>query len=221
MPDLHFIPFGGGGDASMTLEMTNLLVKTLSKIMVGPSAYFMPVGGHTPVGCLGYVDAALELHEQIEAMDWDAEKVTLVTAVGTGGTLAGLMAGLRLINSPLNLLGIDIGKLWKAFPSSLAHLATEICAILGATETFLAEDVPMIEATYAGPGYSILTDETKDAIRTLAQTEGILLDPVYTGKAFAGMLDLIGNGRFAPDHKIIFLHTGGTPGLWAYSAELA
>ena len=213
---LHFIPFGGGGDASLTLEDTNRLVKILSTLMVGPRVYFMPVGGHTAVGCLGYVEAAMELHEQIAAVDWDLEKVTLVTAVGTGGTLAGLMAGIRLLDSPMQVLGIDIGKLWKAFPASLANLATDICAILGETQTFAPEDVPMIEAIYAGPGYSILTAETKDAIRTLAQTEGIVLDPVYTGKAFAGLLDLLGNGRFQPGQKIIFLHTGGFPGLWAY-----
>jgi D-cysteine desulfhydrase len=213
---LHFIPFGGGGDASLTLEQTNRLVKLLSMLVVGPGAYFMPVGGHTVTGCLGYVVAAAELAAQVAALGLAAEKVVIVTAVGTGGTLAGLMAGLQLIGSPMQLLGIDIGKLWKAFPASIARLAGDLCAVLGEDHTFEPTAVPLIAETYAGPGYSVLTKETAVAIHTLAQSEGILLDPIYTGKAFAGLLDLIANGKFSPDSHLIFLHTGGLPGLWAY-----
>ncbi|MCP4363285.1 MAG: D-cysteine desulfhydrase family protein [Chloroflexi bacterium] len=214
---LHFIPFGGGGDASLTLAQTNRLVKLLSTLLVGPRAYFMPVGGHSVTGCLGYVAAALELHEQVTELGLDVEKVRVVTAVGTGGTLAGLMAGLRLINSPMRLLGLDIGKLWKAFPTAVAKLAAELCAVLGEPMQFNPEDVPMIEHVYAGPGYSVLTEATAEAIKILAQSEGILLDPVYTGKAFAGLLDLIQQGTFAADEQLVFLHTGGFPGLWAYT----
>ncbi|NJN55571.1 MAG: pyridoxal-phosphate dependent enzyme, partial [Anaerolineae bacterium] len=146
--------------------------------------------GHTVTGCLGYVVAALELAEQVAALGLAAEKVVLVTAVGTGGTLAGLMAGLHLISSPMQLLGIDIGKLWKAFPASIARLAGDLCAVLGEPHEFHPTHVPMIAETYAGPGYSVMTEDTAVAIRTLAESEGILLDPVYTGKAFAGLLDL-------------------------------
>lgn len=217
---LHFIPFGGGGDASLTLEQSNRLVKWLSTFMVGPGAYFMPVGGHTVTGCLGYVAAAAELAAQVAALGLVAAKVVIITAVGTGGTLAGLMAGLRLIGSPIQLLGIDIGKLWKAFPVSIARLAGDLCAVLGERHIFQPTAVPLIAETYAGPGYSVLTEETAVAIHTLAQTEGILLDPVYTGKAFAGMLDLIAKGHFSADTQLIFLHTGGLPGLWAYAEEL-
>ncbi|MBX3060803.1 MAG: pyridoxal-phosphate dependent enzyme [Anaerolineae bacterium] len=216
---LHFIPFGGGSGASLTLEQTNRLVRWLSWALVGRS-YFMPVGGHTVTGCLGYVVAALELAAQVAALGLAADKVVVVTAVGTGGTLAGLMAGLQLIGSPIQLLGIDIGKLWKAFPASIARLAGDLCAVLGESHTFHPANVPMIAETYAGPGYSVLTEGTAVAIRTLAQAEGIILDPVYTGKAFAGLLDLIGNGRFSPNTHLIFLHTGGLPGLWAYGEQV-
>lgn len=215
---LHFIPFGSGGGASMTLGVTNRLVRWITAVLVGPGAYFIPVGGHNVVGCLGYVEAARELHEQVMARG--LEKVTMVTAVGSGGTLAGLMAGLKLLNSSVNLLGIDVGKLWKTFPASIARLAGELCAALGQRHTFTAADVPIIERQYVGPGYAAFTDEVAVAMRTLAANEGIILDPVYTGKAFAGLLDLVGNGRFAADENIIFLHTGGLPGLWAFAHHL-
>lgn len=217
---LHFIPFGGGGDASMTLETINRLVRLVSAVLVGPRAYFIPVGGHTVIGCLGYVAAALELHEQVTALGLDPAAVTLVTATGTGVTLVGLMLGLSLLNSPIKLLGIDIGKLWRAFPTSLARLATDLCRALGQPGVFRPGDVPLIEGRYAGPGYGLLTAEAATAIHTLAQREGILLDPVYTGKAFAGLLDLVTNGRFAPHETVIFLHTGGLPALWTFADQM-
>ena len=217
---LHFIPFGGGGEASMSLEATNRLVRLVSTLLVGPRAYFMPVGGHTVIGCLGYVEAAWEIQEQVTNLCLPLEKVTVITAVGTGGTLAGLMAGLHLINSPIRLLGLDIGKLWKAFPQTLANLSSELCAVLGKSVHFSPTEVPMIEAIYAGAGYSILNEETVTAVRTLAQYEGVILDPVYTGKAFAGLLDLIKQGQFQADEHVIFLHTGGFPGNWAYADQL-
>lgn len=216
---LHFIPFGGGGDASMTLEMTNRLVRLVAAVLVGPRAYFMPVGGHSVVGCLGYVEAARELHEQILTLG--LEEVTVVTAVGSGGTLAGLMAGLTLLDSPIQLLGIDVGKLWRAFPASIARLAGELCTALGQPHSFQAEDVPIIEGRYVGPHYAAFTAEAANAIRRLAGSEGIVLDPVYTGKALAGLLDLVGNGRYSTSETLIFLHTGGLPGLWAFGEQLS
>jgi D-cysteine desulfhydrase family pyridoxal phosphate-dependent enzyme len=217
---LHFIPLATGGDASMTIERTNRLVHLRSVFLVGPRAYFMPVGGHTVVGCLGYVAAAIELHEGLAALGLPLERTTIVAAAGTGGTLAGLLAGLTLLESPLKLLGIDVGKLWKAFPDSLASLAAEICAALGEECPFSPAGVPLIEKRYAGPGYAVLTPAVSAAIARVAQAEGILLDPVYSGKAFAGLLDLVAAGYFGRDEHVVFLHTGGAPGLWAYTAGL-
>ncbi len=212
---MHFIPFGGGSSGGMTLEQTNRLVRLVSAVLVGPRVYFMPVGGHTVTGCLGYVVAAAELQEQV--MRLGLEQVTVITAVGTGGTLAGLMAGFHLLNAPIKLLGIDVGKLWKTFPASIARLASDLCAVLGQPHTFQPADVPMIEHTYVGPGYGVLTDETTAVIHQLARCEGILLDPVYSGKAFVGMVQEGKNGRLAAADTLIFLHTGGIPGLWAYN----
>jgi len=217
---LHFIPFGGGGDASMSLETTIRLVRLVSWLLVGPGAYFMPVGGHTAVGCLGYVAAAAEMQAQVDQLGLNPEKVTVLLPVGTGVTLAGLWAGFHLLGSPIRVLGIDVGKLWRTFPASIARLATEVCGLLGQPHTFAPTEVPMIEKTYVGAGYAKLRAEAVAAIKLLAQIEGVILDPVYSGKAFAGLLDLVGNGRFTSDTQLIFLHTGGLPGLWPSATAL-
>jgi L-cysteate sulfo-lyase len=217
---MHFIPLGGGGDATMTIETTIRLVRLASTLIAGPGAYFMPAGGHTATGCLGYVEAACELHDQIGMMGLQPEKVTVVTAAGTGGTLAGLLAGLTLLESPIELLAIDVGKLWKAFPRSLARLTEEICRALGANKAFRPDQVPIIEGEYIGSGYGRYSAGAGRAMRAMAENEGIILDPVYTGKAFAGLLDLVAKGRFGRDEQVIFLHTGGSAGVWAYESEL-
>ena len=212
---MHFIPFGGGG--GMTLEATNRLVHLVASFWIGRH-YFIPVGGHTWLGCLGYVRAALEIHEQATRIG--IENAHLVMAAGTGGTLAGILAGLCLIDSPLQPLGIDVGKLWKGFPASLARLTTEICHRLEENRTFEANDIPLLENMYAVPKYGEPSQAGLKAIQKLASLEGVLLDPVYTGKAFAGLLDLIGQGKLGRDEPVIFLHTGGLPALFAFGDRI-
>lgn len=212
---MHFLPLGAGGDGGMTLETTNRLVRLLALLRLGRH-YFIPVGGYSWRGCLGYVRAAVEIDSQARALG--IEKAHLVLAAGTGGTLAGLLAGLTLLGSPLRLLALDIGVLWKEFPASLARMTGEICTRLGETRRFAPSEVPVLEKTYAFPRYGVPSDACREAIRRLARTEGILLDPVYTGKAFAGMLDLIEKGRLGSDEPIIFLHTGGVPALFAFES---
>ncbi len=207
---MHFIPMGGGG--GMTLEATIRLVRWVAWARVGRH-YFIPVGGHNTLGCLGYVRAALEIDRQARSLG--IENAWLVVASGSGGTLAGLMAGLALIHSPIHPIGIDVGRLWKAFPASIARLAGELCARLGSPHPFQAEEVPLIEGRYVGPKYAVPTAECQDAIRCLARAEGIVLDPVYTGKAFAGLLDLVRRKALGEEEPVIFLHTGGAPALFA------
>jgi 1-aminocyclopropane-1-carboxylate deaminase/D-cysteine desulfhydrase-like pyridoxal-dependent ACC family enzyme len=173
------------------------------------------VGGYSWRGCLGYVRSALEIDSQARTLG--IENAHLVLAAGTGGTLAGLHAGLTLMNSPLHLLGIDIGVLWKDFPASLARMAGEICKQLGEERSFAPSDIPLLERIYAAPRYGVPSNACRGAIQGLARTEGILLDPIYTGKAFAGMLDLIKKGQLGSNEPIIFLHTGGLPALFAFA----
>lgn len=211
---MHFIPFGSGGSASMTLERTIRLVRLIASARIGRH-YFIPVGGHSTVGCLGYVRTALEIDQQARVLG--IEDAWLVTAAGSGGTLAGLMAGLHLLRSSLRLTGIDVGKLWKGFPASIAALASALCRCLGEKHSFSAQDVPLIEGTYVGERYGAPTPSCVQAMDLLARKEGIILDPVYTAKAVDGLLDLIRrqDPRLGTAEPVIFLHTGGFPALFA------
>jgi len=211
---MHFIPLGSGGNG-MTIETTIRLVKLVSWLMVGHN-YFIPVGGHNWLGCLGYVRAALEIDQQ--ACQLGIDNAHLILAAGSGGTLSGLIAGLALCDSKLRLLGIDVGKLWKAFPVSIASLAEDICARLDNPLQFTARQVPLIESIYVGDKYGDPSADGLSAIQKLARLEGILLDPVYTAKAFAGMLSEMEKGRFGKSDPVIFLHTGGLPALFAFDA---
>lgn len=214
---MHFVPFGGGGSGGMTLEAAIRLVRCLAWARLGPH-YFIPVGGHNRLGCLGYARAALEIGAQARAQGIGA--AWLVTAAGTGGTLAGLLAGFTLGEAPIRPLGIDVGKLWKGFPASIARLAGEICALLGEPRQFRPEQAPLVEGRYVGKCYGEPTGECLEALRCLARLEGLILDPVYTGKAFAGLLDLIKLGKLGQDEPVIFLHTGGLPALFAFEGEI-
>jgi L-cysteate sulfo-lyase len=216
---LHFVPFGGGS-GGMTLETASRLAHLAAWALVGPH-YFIPVGGHTWRGGLGYVRAALELNAQ--ARERGIEHGRVVLAAGSGGTLAGLLAGLVLLDSPLRPLGIDVGRLWRGFPRSIARLADAMLAHLGlppgiwssSGSRITEAQTPLIEGTYVGQGYAVPSAAGNAAIRLLAECEGIVLDPVYTGKALAGLLDLHARGVFRPDEPLIFLHTGGLPALFA------
>jgi 1-aminocyclopropane-1-carboxylate deaminase/D-cysteine desulfhydrase-like pyridoxal-dependent ACC family enzyme len=110
--------------------------------------------------------------------------------------------------------------LWKGFPISIARLSTELCARLERPRAITPEQVPLIERTYVGPRYAVPTEQGIAAIRRLAQSEGILLDPVYTGKAFAGLLDLVERQQLGHGEPIIFLHTGGLPALFAMDENM-
>jgi 1-aminocyclopropane-1-carboxylate deaminase/D-cysteine desulfhydrase-like pyridoxal-dependent ACC family enzyme len=122
-----------------------------------------------------------------------------------------------LCESKLETVAVDIGRLWKNFRTSIAELATKTCAALGSGLRFTANDVPMIEERFVGAGYAAMTAGGIEAVRTLARHEGIFLDPVYTGKAFAGLLELERGGELGADEPLIFLHTGGAPALFAHA----
>ncbi|HSD65641.1 MAG TPA: pyridoxal-phosphate dependent enzyme [Vicinamibacteria bacterium] len=207
---MHFFPLSPRRSRAHSLETTIRLARLLARLRVGRH-YFIPVGGHTPVGALGYVRAAVEVDEQARGLGvGDAH---LVVAAGSGGTLAGLLAGLHLIGSRLRPLGIDVGRLWKDFPASVARLASETCACLGEPDVFESPAVPLVEGTYVGEAYGRPSEAGNAALERLARREGILLDPVYTAKAFAGLLGEA--ARFGRHDPVIFLHTGGVPALFA------
>lgn len=218
---MHFIPVGQSDEATMTVAQAVRLARWVARLTPatwGRRMYFIPAGGHSALGCLGYVLAAAELEAQLR--ERGVERATIVTAAGTGGTLAGLMAGLHLLRSRHEVLALDVGKLWRAFPASIAALASEVCALLGHPRAFDVEEVPVIERTYVGEAYARPTPEALSALRLVARTEGLLLDPVYTSKAMAGLIDLVRQGRWGRGAHVVFWHTGGTPALWAFAPQL-
>ncbi len=174
----------------------------------GERPYLIPYGGSSPTGAAAYAYALEELLQQGVQPDF------IVFASSSGGTQAGLVAGARLLGFEGRILGISVDEPAEVLRPRVAQLAEQVCALLGAPQRIAAEEV-WVEDTYAKPGYGVLTEREIAAIRTFARVEGLLLDPVYTGRAAAGLLDLAQQGIFPPGSTVVFWHTGGTPGLFA------
>jgi D-cysteine desulfhydrase len=179
----------------------------------GRKGYVIPGGGSNPIGALGYVSCAQEILAQ--AFEKGIQFDHLVTASGSGGTHAGILVGMRATASSIPVTGISVRRPVSEQEGLIGGLAADTREFLGLPSE-LAEGELKIFDDYVGPGYSIPTEEMAEAVRIFARTEGILLDPVYTGKAAAGLLDLIHKGHFKRGEKVLFLHTGGSPGLYAY-----
>jgi len=184
----------------------------------GRRPYLVPYGGSTPVGACGYVAAMEELLDQAtrEGISFDR----IVFPSSSGGTQAGLAVAARALSYKGEVLGISVDLTARDLQEKLAPLATATAELLELPASFAPEDF-LVEDAYTGAGYAVLGDLEREAIRTAAETEGLLLDPVYTGRAFGGLLDLIRQGAFDPGERLLFWHTGGIPALFAYSEALA
>ncbi len=181
----------------------------------GKIPYVIPSGGSNATGALGYVACAMELEEQAEAR---GEKFDfLIHATGSGGTQAGLIAGFHVLDSQTRVLGIEITAEPAEIAAKVRAIARDTVKQL-AHATALPKDATQIIEGYAGSAYGMPTEQMREAVRLAARLEGLILDPVYTGKAMAGLIDLVRQGRFAADQTIVFLHTGGMPGLFAYTS---
>ena len=209
---LHFIPPGPIASKPCTFEEIDAYARKEASERVGDH-YHVPLGGSNGLGSLGYVRAALEIEEQAKIAG--VADAWVVVATGSGGTLAGLVAGLQLIGSSLRLIGIDVASIWTNYPELVARIANDALELIGLPASVEPADVSLIERTYVGRGYAVPTSDGMAAIRRLAQAEGYLLDPTYTGKAFAGLLGLHASGHFGNEEPVIFWHTGGLPGLFA------
>jgi D-cysteine desulfhydrase family pyridoxal phosphate-dependent enzyme len=170
------------------------------------------------VGTVGWVNAAEELIQQLADSDIKADYVIL--ANGGGGTQAGLILGSKYLKADYKVVGISVLNKKEQAESATTAQANATAEYLGLNTLIDRGDVEVYDE-YIGEGYGIPTKECMDAIRLVAQTEAIYLDPVYTGKAMAGLIDLIKKGRFKPTDSIIFIHTGGIPALFAYHEEIA
>jgi L-cysteate sulfo-lyase len=182
----------------------------------GRRPYAIPVGGSNAVGALGYVECARELSAQAHKMGLGIDAV--VHASASHGTQAGLAVGLAVAEGEARLLGVGVSGSSQKARANIEHIAAATCERLHSPPRFAEIEV---DDRFVGEGYGIPTQEGLAAIRLLARLEGLLLDPVYTGKAMAGLVAMIREGRFGPDDNVVFLHTGGWPALFAYEEELA
>ena len=181
----------------------------------GKSVYTIPGGGSNATGALGYANCALELVYQANERDLAIDH--MVHATGSAGTQAGLIVGLKAINAQIPLLGIGVRAPKPKQEENVYKLALATAEKLGCPGVVAREDV-VANTDYVGKGYGIPAPSTIEAIEIFAQVEGILLDPVYSGKGAAGLIDLIRKGMFKKGEKIVFLHTGGSAGLFGYTS---
>jgi D-cysteine desulfhydrase len=183
----------------------------------GRKGYVIPGGGSNPIGTLGYVSCAQEILAQ--AFQKGVHFDHLVCASGSGGTHSGMLVGMRAMGSKIPVTGISVRRPVPEQEGLIGGLVTQTREFLGYPSDLMDGELTIFD-DYVGPGYSIPTEEMAEAVRIFARVEGILLDPVYTGKAAAGLLDLIHKGHFKQGEKVLFLHTGGSPGLYAYQDVL-
>ncbi len=179
----------------------------------GRKPYVIPGGGSNPVGALGYVNAALELLGQ--ANDRDLRIDSVVHATGSAGTQAGLVTGLSGSNSGIPVLGIGVRAPRDVQEGNVYRLVERTAEYLGIPGAVRREQV-VANCDYVGPGYGLPTEGMVEAVTLLARTESILLDPVYSGKGMAGLIDLIRKGQFKRGESVVFLHTGGSQALFGY-----
>ena len=199
----------GGTDMQAAIEDVGTRLRA-----EGAKPYLIPGGGSNAVGALGYAAVALELLAQANDMGLQIDR--LVHATGSAGTQAGLVAGLHAMSSPVHVLGIGVRAPKDRQEANVLRLAQATAAQMG-----LDRPVPSsaVEANcdYVGGGYGIPTPGMIEAVRMLARLEGIMLDPVYSGKGMAGLVDLIRRGTFTKGQTVVFLHTGGAAGLFGYA----
>jgi len=184
----------------------------------GEKAYIIPLGGASALGAMGYVNAVKELSEQYAAAGTPAPRY-LVAPVGSGGTLAGLHIGCSLYWPETEVVGIAVTGSAVPFSERIAVMANAGADLLDLEKRWTADDI-RIENDYIGPGYSIPSDEGNAAIKLAGNREGMLLDPVYTGKAFAGIMGCVAKGSIEKGSSVLFIHCGGSPALFPYAGLL-
>ena len=208
--DLEYRPAGADMQAEMEVAADKLRA-------AGKKPYVIPGGGSNRVGALGYVGCAQELMQQADEMGLKIDRI--ITATGSAGTHAGLVVGLEGINAGVPVLGIGVRAprdRQEANVHKLAEATAEYVGVKGG----ISRAAVVANCDYIGGGYGVPTDGMLEALKMLAQNEGILLDPVYSGKAMAGLIDLIRKKQIPASENVVFLHTGGAVGLYGYNPVL-
>ena len=201
------------------LDMHQELLDAAAKFEAqGVKTYVIPGGGSNPTGALGYVNCAIELMNQINETGLHFDH--LIHATGSQGTQAGLVAGMKLVSSPIPVLGIGVRAPKEKQEAAVLALTEKTLALFPNAPAVQKEDV-VANCNYVGEGYGIPSEGGIEAIKMLAELEGLLFDPVYSAKGMAGMIDLIRKGEFKKGERIIFLHTGGSVALFGYQNYFA
>jgi L-cysteate sulfo-lyase len=188
---------------------------TAAEIAAGRNPYPIPLGGSTALGALGFAMAMKELSQQT-----DVKFDRIIFASSSGGTHAGLVAGAYATGFQGEVLGISVDEELGSLQRMVAGIAPGTAKLLGCAREFLPHEIRG-NADYLGGGYAVMGPPEREAIELFARCEGLILDPVYTGRAAAGMIDLIRHGKIGKDETVLFWHTGGIPALYAYASQLA
>ena len=206
---IRFVP--GGTDMTAELEKTADDVRER-----GGRPYVIPGGGSNGIGALGYVDCAREIVVQADEYDLEIDRV--VTATGSAGTHAGLVAGMAVMGADIPVLGIGVRAPKAKQEENVLKLARETAALLGRPEA-VTEAMVVADCDYVGEGYGLVDAGVVEALRIAARTDGLILDPVYTGKAMKGLIALARAGVLQGE-TVVFIHTGGAQGLFGYQSEI-
>ncbi len=177
----------------------------------GHKAYVIPEGGSSTLGCMGYIKAVKELKAQLKAMGRQVDYI--ITPVGSGGTLAGLILGAKLFGLKSRVIGINVSSTAGHHAKRVRHILADTIRQFSLNVKIEPGDIEIIDG-YLGLGYAKSRADEIEFIRQVARTEGLILDPVYTGKAMYGLADQIKRGRFEPEQTVLFIHTGGIFGLF-------
>ena len=202
------------GAADMAAAMEQVAEEVASQ---GRKAYVIPGGGSTPLGATGYVACAQEILAQTFDLGLNIDRI--ICASGSAGTHAGLVTGLYGYNSQIPVIGINVSRSKDEQEQLVYELVKETAAHVGILADIPAQAVCCYDE-YVGPGYSLPTAKMAEAVRMMARLEGILMDPVYTGKAMAGCIDLVRKGVLKKGENILFIHTGGSPALHVYMEHI-
>jgi len=214
--EVHLIKLEPGEDMFKAFQRTESertsIMKELEK--KGHKCYYIQVGAPFPRGHVTYAYAMGELALQLKEIGMNLDDFHIATAIGTNGTYTGLLVGKKLLNSTANIYGFSVSQFHPNVREDVLREAKATAKFLGMDLSFSEEDIH-ISSDYIGEGYDIPSEKGTEAIKQVAREEGVILDPVYTGKAMAGLLDFIKTGKIPKGSKVLFWHTGGLPAVFA------
>jgi len=202
------------GGSDMMAEMRE---KADELSAAGKKPYIVPGGASNAIGAMGYAVCAEETMGQLNEMRLDIDHILVPS--GSAGTQAGMAVGMTGVNGGIPISGVNVSRPKEVQEEIVYKLAVELAEKIGVRGGVAREDIVCFDQ-YVGPGYSLPTDSMVEAVKLFARTEAVLLDPVYSGKAAAGLIDLVRQGHFPAGSNVLFLHTGGSPALYAYMDTL-